>query len=309
MTAKSAVVVLVIGIPGAGKSSFASRLAQHFNGCRVIYFDSYVDAECVWSENTFKQYRELALNDVNQILTESNRPKESVLIIDDIMYLKSMRREIYVLARDNCAKLLCIWIDCSLDNAIKRNNNRTGTGKISEESIFRVNSLFEPPDPTYITDRHYIRVDANENDSLGAGLLDSIIKIQELQLDSFQLPSVFSTEIVRKSKKSEENSKMNYTQRIDIFLRSVISLMQSFLIGISVEERKLINKSFCSMKSNLLEIARQNAAVQEKNDTTNELYESDKNKYLSSIKDYVDNNLPQHIALIINEKLINEKLK
>ena len=309
MTAKSAVVVLVIGIPGAGKSSFASRLAQHVNGFRVISFDSYVGAECVWNENTFKQYREFALNDVNRVLTDSNRPKDSVLIIDDNMYMKSMRREIYVIARDSSAKLLCIWIDCSLDNAIKRNNDRIGAGKISDESIFRINSLFEPPDPTNITDRHYIRVDANENDSLDAGLLDSIKKIQELQSDSFQLPSVFSTEIEKRSKKSEENVNINYTQRVDMFLRNLISLMQSFLTGISAEERKLINKLFCSMKSNLLEIARQSAVAYTPIDTTNELNESDKNKYICSIKEYIENNLPQHIALIINEKLTHEKHK
>jgi tRNA uridine 5-carbamoylmethylation protein Kti12 len=304
--AKCAVTVLLIGIPGAGKSYFASRLAQHFSAGQVISFDAYVDEECDWNENTFKQYRELALHDINQIFTEKNRSKDfdTVLIIDDNMYLKSMRREVYVMARDNNTKLLCIWIDSSLENSIRRNNERTGKDKILEESIFRIHKLFEPPDTTYVADRHFICLKNNESDSFEAGIICAIAKIQELQSESFQLPTVYALEMDRKSKKADEKSIINYVQKIDIFVRRRMSLIQSCLSDMPVEQRKLINKSLCSMKSTLLEIARHNASNDHDTiEMTNDLSELDQKKYTCNIKEYINNNLPQHIALIINEKL------
>ena len=82
-----------------------------------------------------------------------------LIIIDDIMYLKSMRREIYVLLRDLSITLLTIHIKTSIEHCLERNNNREGIHRLPDEIISRIYNHFEPPDSYYIFDRHYFVVD------------------------------------------------------------------------------------------------------------------------------------------------------
>lgn len=47
-----------------------------------------------------------------------------VMIVDDIMYLRSMRRQVYTIARDTGAALLTIYVKSSLAQALQRNSTR-----------------------------------------------------------------------------------------------------------------------------------------------------------------------------------------
>ena len=89
-----------------------------------------------------------------------------ILIIDDIMYLRSMRRKIYVMTRNNSLPLLVVWIKTTLETALIRNNLRTGRAKISIDTIMKINEALQPPDKSFIFDRNNIII---ENDIIDTG--------------------------------------------------------------------------------------------------------------------------------------------
>lgn len=84
--------------------------------------------------------------------------KQSIVIVDDIMYLRSMRREIYVLARDRDIPLLVVWVNTSPEIAQQRNTTRDHNTRVSEESMTRIISDFEVPDSTAVCDRYNLTV-------------------------------------------------------------------------------------------------------------------------------------------------------
>eukprot|EP00600_Ochromonadales_sp_CCMP1393_P010969 CAMPEP_0174999012 /NCGR_PEP_ID=MMETSP0005-20121125/1818_1 /TAXON_ID=420556 /ORGANISM="Ochromonas sp., Strain CCMP1393" /LENGTH=181 /DNA_ID=CAMNT_0016253693 /DNA_START=162 /DNA_END=703 /DNA_ORIENTATION=+ len=73
------------------------------------------------------------------------------VVVDDIMHLKSMRRQVYTIARDNGnLPVITIWMNTDIDTAIERNRCRKGI-----ETIGKIHASLEPPDPVMIFDRHY----------------------------------------------------------------------------------------------------------------------------------------------------------
>lgn len=128
-----------------------------------------------WDENSFKTIRKQAVDNLSyHIQSEKSNilansidnntilmKNPNLIIIDDIMYLKSMRREIYVLLRDLSISLLTIHIKTSIEHCLERNNNREGIQRIPEEIISKIYNHFEPPDSYNIFDRHCFIIDNN----------------------------------------------------------------------------------------------------------------------------------------------------
>lgn len=85
----------------------------------------------------------------------------NILIIDDLMQFRSMRREIYVMTRDNQSALLVVWVRTSVDVALARNNSRTGRDRISIETIHRIHNQLQPPDSSFVFDRAHLVVDGD----------------------------------------------------------------------------------------------------------------------------------------------------
>lgn len=80
-------------------------------------------------------------------------PCYTVIIIDDLMYLHSMRREIYVITRDENIPLLTIRVRTSLDFAILRNSLRPMSIKISNETISKIFENFQEPNNSIVAER------------------------------------------------------------------------------------------------------------------------------------------------------------
>lgn len=119
-----------------------------------------------WDENTFHICRQRSLNEAKNIISEqANNDLLSITIIDDLMQLRSMRREIYVMTRDTESGLLVVWVDTTIDVAITRNNCRQGKERINPESIQRIHAQLQPPDSSFIFDRAHIVVNGDSIDS------------------------------------------------------------------------------------------------------------------------------------------------
>lgn len=84
----------------------------------------------------------------------------TVIIVDDIMYLHSMRRSIYVICRDlDVQHLIIVRVVADLELAMSRNSARPDSTRISNETLRRIFSRFEEPNKTLVHERHSFVVD------------------------------------------------------------------------------------------------------------------------------------------------------
>ena len=70
------------------------------------------------------------------------------------MYLRSMRREVYIIAREHNLPLLIVHVAVSLEVAQLRNSARPRP--ISSASIEKIYAAFQPPNKEFIFDRNFI---------------------------------------------------------------------------------------------------------------------------------------------------------
>jgi tRNA uridine 5-carbamoylmethylation protein Kti12 len=132
-----------------------------------------------WNESTFHTFRQQNMHTVathieSVATTIRNREETpSVVIIDDLMYLRSMRREIYVMARDHHVPLLVVWVKADINVALDRNSHREGRARIKEETMRRICEQLQPPDASFIFDRVHMVIDNNSTSDRYDALLTS----------------------------------------------------------------------------------------------------------------------------------------
>lgn len=79
-----------------------------------------------------------------------------MIIIDDNMFLRSMRREVYVLARDAQVPMLVFYCDLPIERCSERNAQHQESA-IPKASFENIASKFQKPDPRFIFDRNIFR--------------------------------------------------------------------------------------------------------------------------------------------------------
>jgi tRNA uridine 5-carbamoylmethylation protein Kti12 len=75
------------------------------------------------------------------------------------MYLHSMRREVYVKARDGGVDhMLVVHVKTSLECALLRNSSRLGGARIEDATIQKIFERFEEPNPALVHEKLNIEV-------------------------------------------------------------------------------------------------------------------------------------------------------
>jgi tRNA uridine 5-carbamoylmethylation protein Kti12 len=126
-----------------------------------------------WDSTTFHLIRYNALSTLSKMITNQQGMDEMVLsevqnkvskiiIVDDIMYLRSMRRQIYCIARDHTCKLLTIFIDTVPNIARSRNSRRTEKDRVDDEAMEKIISRFERPNHEFICDRNHLVISLDD---------------------------------------------------------------------------------------------------------------------------------------------------
>lgn len=174
----------LVGIPASGKSTYCSDLLRSVEvhqqpNINVIHvcFDHFISVPESFNSTYFesKQYKkhrfdvgmliQQIIDDINTSECNFNSTqnisnalfgisfkinvgfkslKKYLLLIDDNMYYKSMRKQIRNIARANDVGYFCTFFQSSLEGAIERNNKRCDV--LPEAHIRRMYSKFEPPD-------------------------------------------------------------------------------------------------------------------------------------------------------------------
>lgn len=122
----------------------------------------------LWNHETFKTGRQNAIDELSKLLTpksssssssSTRAPKRKTILVDDIMHLKSMRKQVFQLCRHHSVPLVTVCVSTSLTTALQRNQTRNIDTTVSEESIRKLFDEFEVPDPRFVHDRHVIPID------------------------------------------------------------------------------------------------------------------------------------------------------
>ena len=175
-------VVCVIGCPGSGKSSLCSLLERRYaHGnpvCCVRERVSFDDAEETfssdkvgWDGTTFARFRSESLLRIAGVLqAHSGGEAAHALLVDDIMYLHSMRRELYALCRDRGCAVVFIHAQVGLEVALARNADRPAGKRVEEEAVRRIHGRFELLDPQLSSERNSVSVDLSAGACLEEGL-------------------------------------------------------------------------------------------------------------------------------------------
>jgi tRNA uridine 5-carbamoylmethylation protein Kti12 len=167
----NAVLVLLCGLPGAGKSTLARSVASALGShgeiqskfaaetgseprVKIVSFDEVeeriaeeladgasVDAEELQLE-AWRRSRKEATHEVECAL----RDGANVVVVDDNLYYRSMRYTFCQLARRLRIGLCMLFLDCDPAEARRRNAARTPVERVPDEVIARMESRLERPD-------------------------------------------------------------------------------------------------------------------------------------------------------------------
>jgi len=118
----------------------------------------------------FSLFRQTLLSEFPHVSFELkfNSPKENyLLLIDDTMHYKSMRKEIRTLARNNELGFFVTYFQSTIDNAISRNRNRSNT--IDDKHLQRIFDIIEPPTDE---DGEIIHINISEDHKITTDVLE-----------------------------------------------------------------------------------------------------------------------------------------
>ena len=234
----SGVLCVVMGLPGAGKSSLAREMvasaaskelgvfacvSEEAESCRKkrvewVRFDDDLEAavreEAVFSEAAWRVSRSLAFDRVKSALTRA-----CVVVADDNAYYRSMRHSLLKLARESDSAFCSIFIDVPLEEAQLRNGNRAGSERVPTETVAKMASLFERPEPAaHAWEAHSLIATAPHVDDAWA-IIDRAFcagpppkPLSELELECL--------EVERARKRTE--TKANVAHNLDLSLRRLI---------------------------------------------------------------------------------------
>ncbi|QDZ17999.1 seryl-tRNA(Sec) kinase [Chloropicon primus] len=151
---KARVLILVLcGLAGGGKSTLAGQIVERVREStpRVvpewICFDDFCEEGGQYDPETWREGRREALAKVAReaaaAATPTTEGRHKLVVVDDNMHLRSMRREIYLVARKHGAALAVLHVNTELPEALERNAKRPRP--LPDHVLVRMHASFEPP--------------------------------------------------------------------------------------------------------------------------------------------------------------------
>lgn len=179
-------VVLLIGIPGCGKTALAQHLATHLRSSSMgvihLCFDKLfpLNTEAIElgafkvSRNQYLTLTEALISyiryetpmtkEFKDFTIECNDKQDIILLMDDNNYYRSMRYKFYQLAKQYELSFVQIMIKCDVIEACNRDGQRANP--VGETIIRQMALKFEPPNRINKWEVNTLIVDQNYDDNL-----------------------------------------------------------------------------------------------------------------------------------------------
>jgi len=150
-------LLLVCGLPGCGKSTFcrellarATREPDLFGFTAVWHYVCYdaVESElrgaASFTPECWQAARQRVVETVSNLLA-SRSGDRMVVLLDDNMYYRSMRKQWYHFARDRNCAFRQLFLQAPQEVCLERNAQRDGSQQVPEFSILHMAEAFEWP--------------------------------------------------------------------------------------------------------------------------------------------------------------------
>lgn len=147
-------VMVVYGLPGSGKTTlckfFLKNLKKNRENSDIIHicFDKLA---LQFSVDNYKEFRNQALHFVERNVVDKlpYKNKKTIFLLDDIMYLSSMRRKYYILCKKYSISYCQVFIKCDTPLAVQRIGSRTDKEerykRVYPESVVKIASKLQVP--------------------------------------------------------------------------------------------------------------------------------------------------------------------
>ena len=300
-------VVLLIGLPGAGKSTVAAELRSRLKNSfrmHLIQYDAIQNSIVHDLKNqsddidgnfgdgfkksdllAWRQSRSLALEKLSEIMNQEGsstnmsssrqrNDKNTLIVMDDNFYLRSMRRDVYKV----CQKYVetqglhskvgfsLIHVDTPFGICMSRNNQRVGKACVPIPILTRMRDIFEYPRDNWET-RSLLNIsNDDERTVLSDETFLNIIKCTTQSIDTPVAPTIEINNIqVENDRNITRNSKAHsldralriivghicktdqqYAQKANVVKRSILKPNRGDNSGESIQSLEDLLELFCN---------------------------------------------------------------
>lgn len=236
-------LLCLIGLPGSGKTILAESLKTYFaeNGVNAecIEYDMHIE-EIHCTDGEWKRQRHELLESVRRVAGEFKKSAgKSVIVLDDNFYYRSMRYEVYRIAKEFRLGFGQIFLNLPYDLCCSRNSSRPKP--VPSEVMSRMKSLFEPPDASKNAwERHSLIISNTPSNLEG---------ISELVTQTWEQPYFPVSQTVNSP---QPNSAIHFA---DLALRQIV---KSIILSTQQEQRSQITQTLSHKKKSVLEDIKMN---------------------------------------------------
>ncbi|UMM21723.1 hypothetical protein L5515_003284 [Caenorhabditis briggsae] len=136
-------LILLMGIPGAGKSSLRRRLCSAHPD--LIESTSFGDFR-----RQMRSAVDLSAREIRKSFEREFQicaiPRQKFYLIEDIFHLKSMRRKFRKIAKNRLLEFGVVFLECTSSEAIRRDSRRRSDERQGETTILRIFEALEVPE-------------------------------------------------------------------------------------------------------------------------------------------------------------------